>query len=58
MTEDFFGTFMLISILVAIVGLGAAAVAPSQSTVRLGAFGLCLVPAILALLSLVAWLSS
>lgn len=58
MTEELFGTFLLISMVVAIVGLGAAAFAPSQSSVRLGAFGLCLVPAIVALLLLVVWLSS
>lgn len=58
MTEELFGTFLLISMVVAIVGLGAAAAAPSQSTVRLGAFGLGLVPAILVVLLLVVWLSS
>lgn len=58
MTEGLFDTFLLISIVVAIVGLAAAAAAPSQSTVRLGAFGLCLVPAILAVLLLVVWLAS
>ncbi|MDQ3640220.1 MAG: hypothetical protein M3450_01810 [Actinomycetota bacterium] len=58
MTEELFGAFLLISMVVAIVGLGAAGAAPSRSTVRLGAFGLCLVPAILAVLLLVVWLSS
>ena len=58
MSEALFGIFLLITMVVAIAGLGAAAVAPSQSTVRLGAFGLCLVPAIVAVLLLVAWLSS
>ena len=58
MSEEVFGTFLLLGMVVAIVGLGAAAAAPSQSTLRLGAFGLCLVPAIFAVLVLVAWLSS
>ena len=58
MTEELFGTFLLLSMAVAIVGMGAAAVAPSQFTVRLGAFGLCLVPAILVVLLVVVWLSS
>ena len=58
MSEEVFGAFLLVSMVIAIAGLGAAAVAPSQSTVRLGAFGLGRLPAISALLVLVVWLSS
>lgn len=54
MSAGFVGASMLVGTALAVVGLAAAAAAPSPSTVRLGVYGLGVLASVIALLLLVS----
>lgn len=55
MNDGAISALLLISLVVAIVGLTAAAAQPSATTVRLAAVGLIAVPLTVTMVLLVAW---